>query len=114
MPQRVILLQTDAPAKPRAGAACNGCGVCCAAEPCPMGRLLSRRADGACVALEWQAAAGRYTCGVMDDPKRWLRVLPPRWARALASRWIAAGAGCDCELEPAPAQGGHTPSGGEP
>ena len=45
----------------------------------------------------------RYACGVLDDPGRWLPGLPSVLARRLARRWIAAGRGCDCDLEPAPA-----------
>ena len=93
---RVIHLQPSAPAKPEPGLPCNGCGVCCAAEPCPLGRLLSRRSEGACVALGWQPAEGRYRCGVLAEPGRWLRWLPAAAGRALAARWIAAGGGCDC------------------
>ena len=98
MPPRVILLQPAAPPKPQPGTACNGCGVCCAAQPCPLGALLSRRRTGACLALQWEADQGRYRCGVLADPGRWLPALPQRWARALAARWIAAGQGCDSDL----------------
>lgn len=106
MSTRVIRLHAEAPQKPPPGAACNGCGVCCAAEPCPLGALLSRRRNGECVALQWHADAARYRCGVVDDPARWLRWLPRRWGVALASRWIAAGAGCDCDWVAASPQNG--------
>jgi hypothetical protein len=102
MSARVILLQPLAPAKPAPGEPCNGCGVCCAAEPCPLGQVLSRRRTGECVALHWRQAGGRYGCGVLDEPGRWLPILPSRWARALARRWIAAGQGCDSDLEAGP------------
>jgi hypothetical protein len=97
--RRVILLHREAPPKPAAGAACNGCGVCCAHEPCPLGMLLSRRRHGACAALQWRDAEGRYACGALADPARWLPWLPSRLARALARRWIAAGRGCDSTLQ---------------
>jgi hypothetical protein len=100
---RLIRLHPAVPAKPAVGAACNGCGVCCAAEPCPLGIVLSRRTRGACVALDWDEAAVRYRCGALATPQRWLRWLPPAWGRALAARWIAAGRGCDSDLEPATA-----------
>jgi hypothetical protein len=100
---RTILLQPQAPPKPTVSAACNGCGLCCAAEPCPLGMAVSRRRQGACAALLWRADEGRYACGVLDDPGRWLPGLPSVLARRLARRWIAAGRGCDCDLEPAPA-----------
>jgi hypothetical protein len=123
MALRVIHLHPAAPPKPPVGAACNGCGLCCAAEPCPLGMLLSRRRRGACVALAWSeveatsndpsdaTAGGNYRCGVLVAPGRWLPWLPAPLARALARRWIAAGRGCDAELEPQPAA---PPSPGQP
>ena len=94
MNQRVIYLQPQAPPKPAAGAACNGCGACCAAEPCPLGMLVSRRRHGECAALRWDDAARRYHCGLL--------AAGPRWRRALVARWIAAGAGCDFDAEAQP------------
>ncbi len=105
----VIHLHPAAPAKPATGATCNGCGVCCAAEPCPLGVALSRRRSGACVALEWHEADTRYRCGALASPTRWLPWLPAPLTRALARRWIAAGRGCDTEFEPMPAPGAPTP-----
>jgi hypothetical protein len=99
-PARTVWLHADAPRKPATGAACNGCGLCCAAEPCPLGMLLSRRRRGACRALHWDAAGGRYVCGALADPGRWLHALPRRWARRLVARWIGAARGCDSLLEP--------------
>jgi hypothetical protein len=103
MPQRVILMQALAPPKPAVAAPCNGCGLCCLFEPCPLGQLLSRRRRGACAALRWVPAAGCYRCGVLDKPRRWLPWLPARFGLALARRWIAAGQGCDCNLQASPA-----------
>lgn len=102
MPHQVILLRPEAPPKPPAGAACNGCGVCCAAEPCPLGALLSGRRRGACSALLWdEAGGGRYRCGAVAEPRRFVPWLPAAWTRRLALRWISAARGCDCTLEPA-------------
>ena len=91
--QQIIQIQPHAPSKPPAGAACNGCGVCCLAEPCPLGVLLSLSRVGPCKALRWQEAERQYRCGALGEG-----VLRQR----LVGRWIAAGAGCDCELESAP------------
>jgi len=85
MHDQVIRIHPDAPAKPRSGAACNGCGVCCLAEPCPLGIVVSRRTRGACAALQWDGL--RYRCGLVESAG-------PRLARALR-RWIGAGRGCD-------------------
>ncbi|RYF62155.1 MAG: hypothetical protein EOO29_46555 [Comamonadaceae bacterium] len=75
--------------------------MCCLAEPCPMGMLVSRRRHGACVALRWDEARARYLCGMVADPggviglrHRWI-ARPLAW---LARRWIAAGVGCDAQL----------------
>ena len=98
LPQRVILLHAAAPPKPAEGAPCNGCGLCCAAEPCPLGVWLSRRRRGACAALLWDAAAGLYRCGAITEPGWWLPWLPKRWATRLARRWVAAAQACDSDL----------------
>lgn len=101
---QVIHLHPDAPTKPSPGAACNGCGVCCASEPCPVGALVSRRLQGACAALVWGDGAQAYRCGLVEQPAAHLpRALA--WTapllRRLARRLIAAGIGCDCSLETA-------------
>ncbi len=99
---RVILLQSEAPEKPAHGAPCNGCGVCCAHEPCPLGMVASRRLHGACAALVWRADEAVYRCGLIAEPERWLprplRRAAPLLAR-LARRYIAAGQGCDAHLD---------------
>ncbi|MCU0943103.1 MAG: hypothetical protein MUE35_11190 [Hydrogenophaga sp.] len=98
---QVVHIHRDAPAQPAWGEPCNGCGVCCLAEPCPLGRWISGRRTGACDALRWDAAQARYRCGAVTDAAS---VLGPRWAwaaplwRRLARRWIAAGVGCDARL----------------
>ena len=98
MPQ-IIHIHADAPLKPAVGAACNGCGVCCLVEPCPVGMLVSRKRRGACSALVWIDALSRYRCGLLSAPEQFIR---PRWlARGvarLATRLIAAGQGCDADL----------------
>lgn len=104
MDHRVIHLHVMAPPKPAWGESCNGCGLCCAAEPCPMGSVLSRRRQGRCVALDWDEAGQRYICGLLARPHRWLpwlRLLPEAALRRMIRRWIAAGAGCDSDLEAA-------------
>ena len=101
MSRQVIRLHLAAPHKPAEGAPCNGCGVCCAAEPCPIGALASGRRSGACTALVWEDVAGRYRCGLVAAPRAvlpWLpRALAPVVSR-LARRWISAASGCDSDL----------------
>lgn len=113
MNSRVIHIHPCAPVKPAEGDPCNGCGVCCLSEPCPLGVLLSGRRTGACEALQWVEAQddglGIYRCGALSDPHdvllrrlpRTVRSWVPILARGLplvARRWISAGSGCDCSL----------------
>lgn len=98
---QVIHLYRGAPAKPDWMMPCNGCGVCCATETCPVGRVLFWQRRGPCPALTWQDGSGRYQCGLVSAPHEHLRGLPS-FLSALASRcflrWIAAGKGCDCSF----------------
>jgi len=100
----------QAPDKPALGAACNGCGVCCLLEPCPLGVLLSGHRRGACSALRWQADAGIYRCGAIVAPQEVLQARLPSWLhgagfwwgwllRRSARRWVGAGIGCDCDVQ---------------
>jgi hypothetical protein len=118
MPKSTIAIhiESEAPRKPSVGAPCNGCGVCCLLEPCPLGVLLSGRRSGACAALRWQPSARQYRCGALTEGPLVLRERLPSFAQfalplmawllaRLGRRWIAAGVGCDCEvaaLEDAP------------
>jgi hypothetical protein len=98
--RQVIHIHPAAPAKPPEGAPCNGCGVCCLAEPCPVGMLLSRKRRGACDLLRWSVARQRYLCGLLsaaDDGR-----VPGVWGSvwlSWARRVISAGSGCDANLE---------------
>lgn len=99
-----------APPKPHEGEPCNGCGVCCLAEPCPLGILLSRKRCGACDALQWDNDRGLYRCGAISQPlavvdrqfgawPRWLRRPLASLIGLLAPRWISRGSGCDSDLQ---------------
>ncbi|OZA91252.1 MAG: hypothetical protein B7X56_00425 [Burkholderiales bacterium 34-67-9] len=114
MPKHWQLLQVEpqAPAKPALGQPCNGCGLCCLAEPCPLGMVLSLRVRGACRLLRWEAGQQCYRCGAIlassaghDHTQSDQASAAPLslWARLwnrLARRWIAAGSGCDATFEP--------------
>jgi hypothetical protein len=109
---RTIRIEPAAPGKPVLGAPCNGCGLCCLAEPCPLGMLLSRRRTGACAALRWSPVARRYDCGAVTDPggvTGWRHPWAQRAVAALARRWIAAGTGCDADLQAERAGGQDAP-----
>ena len=98
MPQ-IIHIHPDAPLKPVIGKPCNGCGLCCLAEPCPVGMLFSGKRRGACSVLRWDAPQRRYVCGLITEPASFVR---PRWLAGAAVGWarrmVAAGAGCDSDL----------------
>ena len=109
----IIHIEPLAPAKPALGATCNGCGVCCLYQPCPLGMVLFRRRTGACPALLWVGQAGQYRCGALVQPDAVARkVLPAALgvlARPLAlvlrcagPRWIASARGCDSTMEAVP------------
>lgn len=105
MDTQTIHLHLKAPPKPDAGQPCNGCGVCCAAETCPLARLRFRRRQGPCPALEWLAEEACYRCGLLRHPRHYWPGLPA-WAegmaRRLTRRWIAAGSACDSQAQIAP------------
>ena len=109
--RQLILIHPDAPFKPAPGAPCNGCGVCCLLEPCPLGVVLSGRRHGACVAVRWHDDVHQYRCGALSAPLNVLQNVLPRPLRRLApwlapglarlaNRWIAVGHGCDSSVEP--------------
>jgi len=93
MREIILELHREAPAKPAEGHPCNGCGVCCALETCPLGRLRFLQRRGPCPALIWSAGAGRYHCGLLQAAG------PGSLAGRLCARWISAGSGCDCNAE---------------
>lgn len=114
MTSRIIHIHPDAPLKPQFGQPCNGCGVCCLHEPCPLGILLSGRRTGACMAVRWEEASKQYRCGALTQAPHVLAMALPLWLQWLrpalvpvltrvAGRWIAAGIGCDSHLEVAAA-----------
>ncbi len=107
--EQIIHVHPEAPPKPAEGTPCNGCGLCCLAEPCPIGMVISRKRVGACVALQWAPEARQYRCGVLVAaqrravaapsgplgwPARWWALVWQRWVR----RHIASGVGCDANF----------------
>ena len=83
--------------------------------------LLSRRRHGTCRALRWDAAQAVYRCGAITEPRavvsdalprgwQWLAALPAAVLGRLARRWVAAGQGCDSDLQPQPPASTTMPS----
>jgi hypothetical protein len=110
---QTIYLHPAAPRKPPEGAPCNGCGVCCTVQPCPLGMVLSRRRTGTCAALRWDGPTALYRCGALAEPRTvvtealgrrgaWLARPIAAVLKRLARRWIAAGQGCDSDWQPQP------------
>jgi hypothetical protein len=98
----IIQIHTAAPAKPALGLPCNGCGVCCAAAPCPVSALFLNHTDGACPALIWEEQSLKYRCGMILSPSYYCRWLPAsfnRFTTKLMRRWIALDVGCDSEAQ---------------
>jgi hypothetical protein len=102
MPRQTIPLHAAAPVKPAYGAACNGCGVCCAYATCPLGRIVFLRRRGPCPALRWSVAQSRYHCGLAVAPGDYLAWLPAALSGFVARsvlRRIAANTGCDATVD---------------
>lgn len=50
------------PSKPREGDRCNGCGICCALEICPAGKIAFPGAVAPCPALKLAPNGSRTFC----------------------------------------------------
>ncbi|MCJ2132717.1 hypothetical protein MKK69_01310 [Methylobacterium sp. J-026] len=88
------------PVKPAKGAACNGCGYCCAEEPCHLAvEYIGAGTEGPCPALEFEE--NRAWCGLVRHASRYMD-LPNDWADAVLGEMFAAalgaGRGCDADL----------------
>ena len=70
--------------KPPEGSPCNGCGACCQEQACFLSSDFLGSEVAPCIALEF--ADGRYLCGLVRNPTRYL---PPDWFQR--SREKAAG-----------------------
>lgn len=83
--------------KPKYGQACNGCGLCCQLELCPIGAALFNRWEGPCPAL--QEVDKGYGCGLIIDPAKYAPVpamVHGKQKLSQAATWLnAAGVGCD-------------------
>ena len=75
--------------KPKHGSPCNGCGVCCVASRCQVGRVLFGE-GGRCPALV-QTGEVTYGCGVVQE-------IEDAELRDAALLLIRAGEGCDARI----------------
>lgn len=100
--------------KPKIGTACNGCGYCCAVQPCDIAvEFLGAASAGACPALERDSATGGTVCGMIVRPLHYLLAdglqrmgasagdpaLQPAHAELSASIAQALGAGRGCDSD---------------
>ena len=93
---------TDAPVKPAFAATCNGCGHCCERQVCDIGCRTFDLApcQAPCPALEYEAADGRFYCGLVRRPSHYIVPDKPDFAQAdsvvapLVSKALGVGNGC--------------------
>lgn len=92
------------PKKPPMMKACNGCGVCCVAEPCAIAQALipgMAGRKGPCPALEWEN--GRSWCGLVRRPLYYSQAardqgINERECSELVQSMLGGmGAGCDSD-----------------
>lgn len=69
-PMLDVSLKTLTLPKPDFGSPCNGCGYCCATEPCMLAQDFLKCTSGPCVALE--VKDGRTLCGLVRNPLGYL------------------------------------------
>lgn len=88
-----------APEYPGYGSPCNGCGFCCAAEPCQIARDFAGFTEGPCPAMEFEGE--RFVCGIVKAPSRYIGT--PEFGDAFLGEMIAKalgiGKGCDSEKD---------------
>lgn len=81
------------------GQPCNSCGRCCAAGPCPLGRVIFGQERGLCPALVTIRGTGKYFCGLVVAAPSFLPAAVARCGRiqtqSAAAFIISAGLGCD-------------------
>lgn len=93
---KTILIHKNAPTKPAVGMPCNGCGICCHSELCPLAILRFRRKKGRCPVLQWDSTQQLYRCGWLQrQPKSLFSRLVYYWIH----RHIGANQGCDAWVE---------------
>lgn len=85
-------------AKPKYGAPCNGCGICCQIEPCLLAQDALDCHTGPCKALEVEG--DRTVCGLVRRPAWYLfgQDVPESetgWISVMFANLLGLGVGCD-------------------
>ncbi len=87
--------------KPAYGSPCNGCGLCCKNELCPLGAFVFNDWKGPCPALHEND--GQFSCGLVNKPETYAPVLTAISGKDAMSKaalhLIGSGAGCDARLD---------------
>lgn len=90
-------MSETAPEYPGYGLPCNGCGFCCAAEPCQVARDFAGFTEGPCPAMQFEES--RFVCGMVRNPSRYIDT--PKAADdfigAMIGEALGVGKGCDSE-----------------
>jgi hypothetical protein len=93
-------MRDRAPEKPAEGQPCNGCGMCCAAQPCLIAQEFIGATEGPCPAMVFED--GRFWCGMTRTPGAYMG--QPGWADEMLGRMFAEalgiGIGCDSNAPP--------------
>ena len=84
------------PPKPPEGEPCNGCGHCCVAEQCDIGRFFIPADEGEVY------GGGSFACGLVVTPGEFGL---PDGAPDLVSEALGIGRGCDDDSEAGPWMG---------
>lgn len=104
-----IALPMTAPEKPAYGQPCNGCGLCCAAEPCAVAVEFLGETEGPCRAMEFEA--GRFWCGMVRNPGKHIGLddFAANAIRESVGKLVAhmLGVGRGCDSGPAVAEAPH-------
>lgn len=86
--------------KPRFGAPCNGCGMCCTVQPCKLAQEFLSCTVGPCVALESEGE--RKVCGLVKRPAWYMfgEDIPEKdtgWFSVMLANALGIGMGCDAD-----------------
>ncbi len=97
----VTNVQSGPIAKPSYGLPCNGCGLCCQNEICPLGQFAFPSWQAPCPALERDG--DRFVCGLVNRPEVYAPIKTAvngvEEMRAAAMHANGVGIGCDARLD---------------